>query len=619
MIFRVTRPLAISLLLTVPVVGQGADARVMAGVVRDAASHSPIAGAVVVVTAPGRSRRTVTTTSGAFRIDGVDPGVYRVTASKPGYLDGGYGQPWPDGPLTVVTVSAGKDTTVVLDLWRPGVISGTVEDEAGQPVSGLEVTALRRQWINGALQFADRAIAKTDDRGAYRIPGLIPGDHIVAVSSTRTSLPAELVAGDLGAGGSLGTPVGDVWLRQSNGLGVHDDATRGVLVVPSTFFPGTTSLAAATPLTVGSGDEIGGVNLQLREVEARRVSGRVTSADSSDAALTQLSLVPKALDGLSSEIGFETAITTANAQGAFTFLAVPAGDYVIRVLKTPSPRRLTSAMERETAILLSRMGTSAPDGTRLAGPPPAQPTLWAATSVAVTDRNVDDVVVALREAPRISGECVFDGARPGPVRGQDGVLRALSVVQVPADGAIPGVLSLADRVQDDFTFTTYGVPPGRYFLRVIGAVPGWQVRSILVDGRDVADGAIDLGPGGLTGVVVRFTDEPPAGVGGVVRRADGAPAVGAVVLVFPADRSQWAAAGTGSRRIRLSSTDADGHYVIADLPAGDYLATAVPAPDARDWQRPGFLDSASAFASAVHLDSGRQAAQDLKLGAPHRP
>ena len=74
---------------------------------------------------------------------------------------------------------------------RTSAIGGTVVDETGEPLVGLGVIALRRTMANGMARLTSAMTANTDDRGAYRMPTLGPGDYLVAVTASLTTIPTS--------------------------------------------------------------------------------------------------------------------------------------------------------------------------------------------------------------------------------------------------------------------------------------------------------------------------------------------------------------------------------------------------------------------------------------------
>src|SRR5690242_15042230 len=130
-------------------------------------SGQPLAGASLFVRAinsPIAPRSTTTDAEGNFRLDGLDPALYSITASAPAYAF--------DTTATATYYRIGD--AVRLELVRGGVITGTVTNNAGEPVIGLRVRAVRiRDAAGQTTRTASTGTEQlTDDRGVYRIYGL---------------------------------------------------------------------------------------------------------------------------------------------------------------------------------------------------------------------------------------------------------------------------------------------------------------------------------------------------------------------------------------------------------------------------------------------------------------
>jgi hypothetical protein len=82
-------------------------------------------------------------------------------------------------------VSDAQSVRVTIHLARAGAIDGRVLDENGDGLLGVEVHALRRINIAGYImtQPSGRS-AKTDDRGAFRIFDVPPGEYYVLATYT---------------------------------------------------------------------------------------------------------------------------------------------------------------------------------------------------------------------------------------------------------------------------------------------------------------------------------------------------------------------------------------------------------------------------------------------------
>jgi hypothetical protein len=173
----------------------------ISGTVVDGSTGSPLAEVIVGLTAmpgtqmpAGYQARQMTDAKGRFAFLNLpNDGVFQITAGKFGYLDGGYGRDSaPTDPLRPVVVANGAWIGGLrVNIWLPGVISGTVRDESGEPVVGVIVRALARIRVAGRSDLAAGPITVTDDHGRYRIPGLMPGRYVIQVPSPQMSVPAS--------------------------------------------------------------------------------------------------------------------------------------------------------------------------------------------------------------------------------------------------------------------------------------------------------------------------------------------------------------------------------------------------------------------------------------------
>ena len=292
-------------------------------------------------------------------------------------------------------------------------------------------------------------------------------------------------------------------------------------------------------------------------------------------------------DGHSGDPALEVARSLSDAAGAFTFVGVPAGSYVLRALREPAAGR--------------------PAMLGLPAPIPTEPTLWAEEPVTVADQDVV-LSATLRVGLRISGRFEFEGhaTRPSPER--------LQQIPVMVESIDALATAITGRGHGDAagSFTTYGLPAGRYFLRIGGAPAGWTFKGATADGQDIADTPFDLRTSDLTDVVVVFTDQPSRLAGRVTDR-QGRPDVTAAVLIFPTDPTTWVDFGLNVRRLRSVQSDAAGAYSVDGLPDSQYFVVAVPDELTESWRDPTLLERLSRTASRVQVEAGARLIQDLRI------
>jgi hypothetical protein len=162
-------------------------------------------------------------------------------------------------------------------------------------------------------------------------------------------------------------------------------------------------------------------------------------------------------------------------------------------------------------------------------------------------------------------------------------------------------------VRDDFTFDLK-TTPGRMGIRAL--VPGWQVKTIRVNGSDVTDSGLDVGSQGMSGVEIEMTNRLQE-ISGEVTDADRKAVDSYVVVLFAQDRSRWVS--VFNRYAATARPGNDGRFKVTTLPPGDYYAIALDRSDAVEAQDPEFLDGLTRLASTVSLTPGDSRTLELKL------
>ena len=634
----------VSALLLCALAAQSPDApptSLVLGRVVDAATGRGIAGAILALTGsalPPRSRdtapRVMTNADGQFVIRGLRRGVLFLNVTRPGYLDATNEQRRPMGSTQPLEIEDGQRlTNIVVRMWRPGIITGTVVDEAGEPLIGVNVQAYSATLVAGHRRFDPGAMRATDDRGQYRISGLVPGEYAIAVATSNVSVPASALdmffggdapprtrtdvsreMGTIGAavvppGSALALSSGDQVMTLPPGSAAPAVRADGsLLVYPTLFYPAARSVSQATLVAVRSGEERSGVDLQLMPVAAVRVSGTVVAPDG-PASYTAVRLLPVPSDRLRAPV--HTAATVTDDAGNFTFPAVPAGQYVLSVLReprTPADPGADAVPLIQSGGLSIRPALRAAPGTVVPEPPPPDPTWYAQMTLVVGNRGLSGILVPLQPCPRVSGRVEFDGTSDRPTSRQ---IQNIRIALEPADGTdLPLNLSFeTGRPGGDGLFRTSGVPPGRYFVRVTNAIEGWAFRGAFAGGRDLADTPIDL-QNDLTDVALTFTDRP-SGIGGVAR-AGQEPDPGAIVIAFPVDASAWIDNGASQRRLRTSRARKDGTFTFPWLPPGEYYVVAVHEDTIGEAYDPALLQSLATTAQQVRLVDGERKVVNIR-------
>jgi hypothetical protein len=557
---------------------------------------------VLSSTTPAVTLGVTTTDDGGFKFDKLPAGEFTLTASRPGFLDSMFGQKQagsgrPGTPI--VLAEAQKIDRVSLPIARGGVLTGTVVDDRGEPEFGAQVRAMRWVMRTGERTLSSAGSATTDDRGMYRITGLVPGDYLVSATSTDTvaSDQAVMVAkaraeASASGGDLIGAAMQELRMTvasMANSSGSGPDEPTGYAPV---FYPGTTQPSAATTVTLGVSEERSAVDLSLQLVPLVRISGIVTGAAGQGGS------IPVTLTSIGSPVPFPGPRTTRlAADGSFTFSGVAPGNYNVM------------AETVNTMIVFRVDGSDQRLMPTIAGKPaggPDLPIMWASTDVAVDGHPLAPLALALQPGLTMTGRIVASGSSNPP----DFTRVRASVAA--ASGASPERNAQVPPATADASghFTMNGLVPGRYRLNVSGIGSAWTIASAIVGGRDVMDMPLDVrSADDLAGIVVTLTDRSTT-VAGRLQDASGQPGPNFTVVVFPSDTRFWL---PQARRIQATRPGTDGRYSVRGLPPGDYRIAVVPDVEPGQWYDPAWLQSVAGQALSITLAEGQQLTQDLRI------
>ena len=551
---------------------------------------------------PGSYVLTTTTGSNGFEQSGfLITGMGHLIAP---YLNGGYGQRRPNGPLQDLRLEQGAVVAdAVIALWKGASIDGTVVDEAGEPLVGMVVAAVRRT-SDGLITTGPTS--RTDDRGMYHIGALAPGDYAIVVPQTQVLLPQSaldaaaaaepgfLLSSQFNATGApmpgrpgyvaTGVAVGGVIATSFSPAGTNLLMTSGAQLrhlYQSTFHPSATTFDQARVVRLGSGDEANGVDVQLTPVPAVAVSGTLLDGG---VPVPHFGLRLMPVDSGDGAEVLELASSATDAQGRFRFPLVPAGQY--RLFAQRNTAVPTGQTPQGTATYLEPRTVSETPGA------------WAGGTIAVADKPLEDLALSLRPGYKVNGRVVFDGAAAPPTRDR---LNQFAFSAVPARALRRQASFIAvSQIDTSGRVSIAGLAPGRYILKWPDLLPGWTVESVTIGGKDVADAGFELTDTDIVDLVVTLTDRP-ASISGVVRTGASVTDPEASVLLFPADRTRWRDASATSRVVRTVRVDATGAFLFPAVIPGDYLVVAVSDSLAYDWPDQRLLAQLSQAAAPIRV------------------
>jgi Carboxypeptidase regulatory-like domain len=518
------------------VVGESGEP--MAGVSILASRHTS---GVNVANAFNSTHTAAADDEGNFQIDGLEPGVYTLSASMPGYVTD------TDPTTGRAEGDYRPGDTATVRLVKGGVVTGTVTDARGEPVVALNVRAFRVRDLDGRVETAGYNFFRddrTDDRGVYRIYGLLPGSYVVVAAATAG-------AGTFG----LSAYSGDAPI----------------------FYPSSTR-DTASEITVHSGQEAAGIDIRYREEQGHRVTGRVemppAQADSAN-YFVNLSF-NYASTGMPAA---NTFVVPNSNDRSFSLEGIADGDYDLQA--TGSSRDgITVA---SSAQRISVRGADV-TGLKITLAPLASVT---GTLTVEPSNDAERATAPCKASPRASllpQESLVSLSPDRPPNVKDQVFSRTSAARSTSPDA-------------DGSFTLRGVEAGRYRFSARPIDEGLYVRSIQTPAASTpapnaspargiaaaqaatraaatnAPSALDLKPGQqLSGVNIRLA-EGAASLRGHVVAAEGAQATPFAQLriyLVPAEREH----ADDALRFYETTPGADGSFSFKNLAPGRYLVEA---------------------------------------------
>jgi hypothetical protein len=244
---------------------------------------------------------------GRFELRALPARGYLIVASRSGFVAGGFGQRRRGDGVRPIQIAPGQVFDGVdIALSKGGVIAGVVLDRFGEPLPRAPVVVFRRRFEQGERRLIQESSPRrgpdgplfgvadlTDDRGAFRLFGLLPGVYYVAAGEAN---PQARSRDDV--------PYGSV---QQSG---------------ATFYPGTATVSNAQAIVLSEGQEVAGLSFAVVPVSSATIRGVARAADGR---------VPRSLRLLRHRESGAPSTETVPLQrdGSFAIPDLPPGRYTL--------------------------------------------------------------------------------------------------------------------------------------------------------------------------------------------------------------------------------------------------------------------------------------------------
>ena len=337
------------------------------------------------------------------------------------------------------------------------------------------------------------------------------------------------------------------------------------------FFPGTADVSQAQRVKVGIGETVQGTDIQMTPVRIARVTGIVSDIEGRPLANLNINLIQR---GPATDQG--VSFTTSAVDGSFSLSGIPPGQYSIDARE---PRPMNVALGDSGTVI--------------------QP-------IVVDGADILGLRLTTTRMAAGTGRLLFDPP-DAPA-----AARAVRISVTPADPSVFRWFAGQANVAQDMTFELEA--PSGVLLVTAGLLPpGWMLKAVRVDDKDVTDSGIEFKPGAVVkGIEIELSGREPK-LTGRVHDVAGRPVSDYSALVFSQNKDRRA--DRRGRYFAIVRPDQTGMFTVTGLPPGDYYAIAMSYVDQNEAASPELLESLEVDSVRLSLAEGDSKTLDLALAS----
>ncbi|MCU1327639.1 MAG: hypothetical protein JWN34_3009 [Bryobacterales bacterium] len=471
----------------------------------------------VSMSAATKDVQATTDQNGNYRLSDLPPASYRVQAKSAKSFF---------GVVSKRVRLSDADVNLDFQMVAPGTLAGKVRDENDEPIPGINLFAVSKDYYLGSIGYHLRASARTNDRGEYKFSQLDPGKPYLLLAERRErQIPAWSEA-----------PLNPKMRK---------------LVPTRTWYPNSPDKDGAAPVTVRPGEDRTDVNITMKKAASFCAQG-VVKAPPRTVAFQYEAQQP----------------SSGVHPGGGVFVMGPNGR-----LGTDRKFRFCD-LTRGTYRLAFTQGGNAP-GQSVAA--------YSIVPITIADRDLNEIEVGMSAGSTIQGEVSLDGPVP-----PEPITTKVSFFASPLLRANYGNENLGGRFEIPSTFTLKDVLIDDYIVRPNLNAPRLYVKDVLYAGRSIINRPFRVGSAiGDAGIRVVIGQDGGT-IQLQISDKDGRPVPDMHVLLMPADVTQEADLAdrfvyteADQSGAYTSATLAPGKYLVAAT--DQYFDASVESID-RLWQ-----------------------------------